>query len=48
MKKILDHKFAFVPASYLLWIARQDWCPKDVSDYVQENKEVLESEIKQK
>jgi uncharacterized protein (DUF3820 family) len=36
-----------VPATYLIWLLENEKCSGDVKNYILENKEVLELEIKQ-
>jgi len=41
-------KMANVPANYLLWLLNNNKCSGDVKAYIEDNKDVLEHEIKQK
>lgn len=37
-----------VPADYLLWLHREGKCPPNLKKYIEENKDVLEKELKRK
>lgn len=37
-------QMAFVPYWYLLWLEQQPFCRKDVKQYIEENRDVLEVE----
>ena len=39
-------KMANIPASYLIWLYEEKKCSGSVKDYIEENLDVLKSEIK--
>lgn len=39
-------KMANVPATYLMWLYNENKCNKDVRDYIDDNLDVLEKEVK--
>lgn len=43
--KYKGEKLANVPARYLLWCYDQSWCRGELRKYIEENREVLLSEI---
>lgn len=46
--KYKGERLGDVPASYLLWLFDQDWCPKEVADYVTKERRHLEKEASEK
>jgi uncharacterized protein (DUF3820 family) len=44
--KYKGEKMANVPADYLMWLYNEIKCNKDVRDYIEDNLDVLEQEIK--
>ena len=46
--KYKDMEMEDVPASYLIWLLENNKCSKPVKEYIEENLETLELEIKQK
>lgn len=44
--KYKGDKMENVPASYLLWCYESGKCSKDVKDYIKDNIDVLNSEVK--
>lgn len=45
--KYKGEKMANVPASYLLWLYDNKKCNKEILEYIEDNMDALESEIKQ-
>lgn len=45
--KYQDCKMQDVPATYLKWLYTNDKCNKEVKEYIEENIETIELEIKQ-
>lgn len=41
-----NEKMVNVPAAYLLWLHEQGKCSGDVKKYIEDNMDVLKSEIK--
>jgi len=41
-------KMANVPASYLMWLYDENKCNKEVREYIEDNLDVLQEEIKKK
>jgi len=46
--KYKGEKMANVPATYLMWLYDENKCNKEVRDYIEDNLEVLKTEIKRK
>lgn len=44
--KFKGEKLANIPASYFIWLNKQDWCGKELKDYIQDNRDSFELEIK--
>jgi uncharacterized protein (DUF3820 family) len=44
--KYKGQKMENVPASYLLWLYDENKCNREVRDYIKDNLDVLEDEIK--
>lgn len=40
------HKMEEIPAAYLLWIVEQSFCLRNVKQYVEDNRDVLENDGK--
>lgn len=46
--KFKGTKLANIPADYFVWLNEQDWCTKAYKDYIEDNKDVLNQELKDK
>ncbi len=42
--KFKGMKLANVDSNYLLWVAEQSWCSKELKQYIEDNREVLEKD----
>lgn len=39
-------KLANIPAHYFLWLDKQNWCGKELREYIKENMDSFELEMK--
>lgn len=39
-------KLANIPASYFLWLDKQVWCSREMKEYIKENMDSFEFELK--
>jgi len=46
--KYQGEKMANVPASYLMWLYNENKCNKEVREYIEDNLDVLQEEIRRK
>lgn len=44
--KFKGEKLANIPASYFLWMNKQDWCSKELKEYIKDNMDSFELEMK--
>lgn len=44
--KFKGAKLANIPASYLIWLNKQDWCSADMKEYIKNNMDSFELEMK--
>lgn len=39
-------KLANIPASYFMWLDRQPWCARELKEYIRDNMDSFELEMK--